>query len=214
MDAKYIRRVNPRVTTCDELKLNPTFWHYVLNSLGLLTLLNCLTNNTVRQQQSTTTMMIYARRVEHLRRDVDRLVSTINRVESELSNYAVDRATFSETNETVVFDAECFLQLAFRIYEQASRTRRSTRSIRSSYSSSSSSPGLVFELDIDVSFCNDDIDDNDENEWSFERKLNVIMDDWVLVYLPAMICRLVQQGMLKYVYHLLAKTVSNIIQIK
>lgn len=110
--------------------------------------------------------------LEQLQNSMDRLVTTIKRLESELANYAVDQSTFN--GETIVFDVEFLLQLAFVVFEQAAKWTESACNVP-----------LVFEFDTDLT-----------SDHSFEVKLNQLMNDWVLVYLPSMINRIILYGTL------------------
>lgn len=152
IDAKHVP--SSPSTNCGDLKYNATFWNYVLDKLGLIEILNGAD----------------VPHLEHIRTNMDRLMTTIKRLESELTNYAVDHWTFN--NETVVFDAEFFLNLAFTIFEQACKLTESSPTIP-----------LVFELDMDMS-----------TDYSFEIKLEQLLNNWVLVYLPSMINKVIQKG--------------------
>ena len=168
----------------DQLEFNRTFWSYVLNKLGLLAILNQVVVPDDDDENHNRTAA-----VERLQTNVDRLIATLNRLESELANYIVDHVTFNNS-KPVVFDTEFVLNLAFLLFEQAVKLTETSSSLSSSLSSSTNSTAtnpvtLVFELDIDLATA----------DYSFELKLNELMSNWVLVYLPSMIDRVVRQGL-------------------
>lgn len=99
------------------------------------------------------------------------------------------------------------------IFEQTNRLvenevgSSATTATSSSSSSSSLSPAqLVFELDVDVSVMSSSANDfgttmastgvvgTNTGGRDFEAKLNQLMDEWVLVYLPSMINRIIHEG--------------------
>lgn len=176
IDSKYANLRTVCTTNCIDLKFNPTFWNYVLHDLGLMGILN---SNSSSSGSRTTTS-----HVEQLRVDLDRLLATLRRLETELANYAVDHTvTYNEhhkNDQTIMFEAEFVLNLTFVVFEQALVLLASN----ASHERTVDSAALVFELENEVS----DID------YAFETKLNELMNNWILIYLPSMINKVIRQG--------------------
>lgn len=130
IDAKYCSTVGNIVSDCGDLKLNGTFWAYLLNKLSLIEILNNL--NASKDI------------LDDFRINLSRLIVTLTRLENELVNYIVDNSLFNTRIKWQFskFSGDFLLNLAFLIFEQVARR----------VDANNSRVITMFELDLDRVF--------------------------------------------------------------